>query len=196
MFTKSQKTFLIGSVVLGLLAAGAVSYFQKPYIEASQSFIVRNDRHEAYAVYDYEGYYTLQTANEGAKTLVSWLVSPGGVDAVYQKALVEHRFQKLRDYERAFAVRRSDTPFFEVRFKARTIPEAERLSAALESLLRGELGGFQSSALLSLSATQVVLLERPVPHARNLFYGGGLAMLFAVFAILMKKALETNEPSS
>ena len=169
-----------------------VSLFQKPYVETSQSFTVENRRRAAEKVYDYEGYYTLQTANEAAKMLISWLTNPGGVSAVYQDAGVKQRFLTLRSYERAFTIRHAETPFFEVRYKTKTSGEAQKLSASLEKLLKEQLASFQSSDSLSLGVSPSVSLDRKVALMRNLFSGAVLALALAVFGILFRKALESE----
>src|SRR5690348_11078000 len=77
LMSKMQKMLLAGALVAGL-AGGLVAFrLQRPYVEASRSFVVQNKRHAASTVYDYEGYYTLQTADEAAKSLASWVASPG-----------------------------------------------------------------------------------------------------------------------
>ena len=125
-----QKILFGVAAVLGIVVGGIFSLFQKPYVEVSRSFVVRNERHAAEKVYDYEGYYTLQTAHEAARVLTAWLQSPGGVHTVYREAGIESSFTTLRAYERVFSLRRADTPFFEIRFKAETEEDAEKLSVS------------------------------------------------------------------
>lgn len=188
-----QKFFLIIAAILGIVAGGVISLFQKPYVEVSRSFVVRNERHATSSVYDYEGFYTLQTANEAAHALMTWLVSPGGVQAVYRDAGIAVPFRKLRAYERAFSIQRADTPFFEVRFKAEEKRNAEKLSASLEGLLTQELAAFQNSSSLSLGASTPVVIERSVPLARNIAYGALLTFALALFAALFRAAIQQKE---
>jgi capsular polysaccharide biosynthesis protein len=192
--TKNQKIsiLILASVFSGACIGFAASLFQKPYTEASRSFVVQNERHTASSQYDYEGYYTLQTADEAAKALVSWLSSPGGVSEIYQASSVDGQFRNLGNYEKAFNVRRADSPFFEVRYKSRNQDEAARISDALDKLLRQELKSFQNSNSLSLGSATVVLAVRPTPYASNMLYGGLLAGALAIFAILFKKAMESG----
>jgi len=188
-----QKLFLIIAVVFGIVAGGVFSLFQKPFVEVSQSFVVRNERHAAEKVYDYEGYYTLKTANEAAAALTAWLQSPGGVQAVYRDAGVENSFEKLRAYERVFSVKRADTPFFEVRFKTSEKENAEKLSISLEKLLSQELTAFQNSSSLALGPSPAVSIERAVPLMRNVVYGAALAFTLMLFTVLFRIAIQQKE---
>lgn len=188
----NYKLFLAAAIALGVAAGGAYSLFQKPFVEVSQSFVVRNERHAAEKVYDYEGYYTLRTANEAAAALIAWLQSPGGVQAVYRDAGIENSLRTLRAYERIFSVKRADTPFFEIRFKAETSEDAGKFSSSLEKLLAQQLTAFQGSASLSLGASPAVSIERAVPLMRNIAYGALLAFALTLFSVLFRKALESE----
>ncbi|MDO8558574.1 MAG: hypothetical protein Q7S09_05350 [bacterium] len=190
MPTNKQKLLIIASLLVGLAGGGLMSLFQEPYTEASRSFLVQNKRYAAQNAYDYEGYYALQTANESAKALSSWLTSPGGVYAVYRDAGMNASFKTLRSYERAFSVRGVDTPFFEIRYHAAIEENAEKLSVSLERVLKQQLASFQGSDSLSLASSPLVLVDRQIPLVRNLFYGALFAGALALFGILFDKAMK------
>ncbi len=192
MTNAKQHLLVIVAILIGIAVGGVISLFQEPYTEASRSFLVQNKRHTAQDAYDYEGYYTLQTASEGAKALSSWLTSPGGVSAVYRDAGVSGSFTTLRSYERAFTVKRTDTPFFEVRYRTATKENAEQLSTSLEVLLKQQLASFQRSDSLSLISSPLVYVNRQVALVRNLFYGALLASALAIFGILFDKAMKSG----
>lgn len=187
---KKTALLLAAAFVAGLVGGGVASVFARPYIEGSASFIIQNERHPSATDYDYEGYYTLKTADEAARMLVSWLRSPGGVESVYREAGIVPDIQKLRSYERVFDVRHTDTQFFEVRFRAKTPRDAERLADAVTKKLAQELSGLSGSkSALVLSATLPVFIARPVPLGQNILYGGLLAFVLAAFGMLFRQTL-------
>lgn len=190
MLKKKEMLIVLVAALVGIAGGRIACFFQKPYTEASQSFIVQNRRHAAQNAYDYEGYYTLQTANEAARTLTSWLTSPGGVYAVFRDADIGQPFSALRSLEHVFTLKSTETPFFEVRYRAATKEAAEKLSGSLEELLKLQLASFQSSDSLSLASSPLVSIDRTPSPVRNMFYGAFLAMALAVFGILFDKAMK------
>jgi len=193
LLAQKQKNAILTVFLAGLVAGAIVSFFQKPYAEASRSFIIENRRQSNAASYDYEGYYTLQTANETAKNLVSWLTSPGGVTMLYQDAGLRNEFRTLKAFEQAFSIRRADTPFFEVRFEADTEEDAAKLANSLQKLLASELAAFQNSSTMTLGSSPAVIMAQPVPYLRNVFYGGLLGFMVALFAVLFQRAMEADK---
>ncbi len=187
---KGSKLIIAVSVVTGL-SAFLFSTMRPIKYEVSLSLFVKKVGTQQTDDFKYDNYYALKAADIIADSIEKWLKSPSVVDAIYQEAGIDRSFRNIREYTKRFSAKKMASNYVEVRFKAGSQQEAEKISSAIVKVVKMKTetleGSKKEETGYSIESESPVIVKDKVDIFFNLLIGLACGLILGTFIVFAKE---------
>jgi len=184
---KRFKLVLIIAAITGL-SAFLFSIAQPLQYEVSLSLFINKNKTQETDDFKYDGYYALQAGEIIADSIEQWMKSPETIDVIYNKAKIAHGFKNIKSYTKKFTAKKMSSQYVEVKFKADSREDAEKISAAIVEVIGSKTKTLEENSeqelSFSIESGNPIIVESKPNIFLNLVIGliSGFALgIFAVF---------------
>ena len=184
---KKKSKLILAVVVITGLSAFLFSAVQPIKYEVSLSLFVDKNRTQETDDFKYDGYYALQAGEIITGSVVEWLKSPETVNAIYQKAGIEHNFKNLRSYTKKFTAKKMFAQYVEVKFKTDSKEDAEKISTAIAEAAKSKMKNLEEKSGQEVSFLieneKPVIIESKPDAFLNLIIGLISGLFLGIFIV-------------
>ncbi|MCK5491114.1 MAG: hypothetical protein KAI67_04695 [Candidatus Pacebacteria bacterium] len=189
MKKESKLIFVIAFIVT--FSTLLFSILQPNRYETSLSLLISKDKSQQTDEFKYDGYYSLESSEKIADSIVQWVKSPELVNAVYIKAEVDGGFGNLKSYTKKFNAIKMSSQYIEVKFETNNIEEAEKISVAVISEVSNKVAKLKNDSegdiAFLISNEKPIIIQKQKNILLNSIIGFISGMFLGMFYIFFRR---------
>ncbi|MFH0952047.1 MAG: hypothetical protein V1838_02540 [Patescibacteria group bacterium] len=188
-------TLLTGAVGFIMAFASATKY------DTSLAFSINRINKQETADYQFDGYYAIQASDLFTQTVTSWLATPSVLLEIYQTAAIDPQIRSLSSFSSRFTTKKYSSQNIGINFKERDEITAEKISAAIITVLQEKTATINQTAdakslFAIVGSPPVIVMTKPVIWqwtVVGLVAGFLLALIFIYIVYYLREPVRENE---
>ena len=161
---KQQKKVIIITALLVGFFAFIFSFFTPTIYETSLSIETERKNIQETSDFRYDDYYALKASEMFVDSMAKWFSNPEFIIQIYKKAEVDISSASLRNLKKKIKANKMSAQYLEIKFKAKTFKEAEKISSAISSTIKERsknLGWTEAKEnIFSIKTNEPIIVEK------------------------------------
>ncbi|MFC1687808.1 hypothetical protein ACFL0L_04485 [Patescibacteria group bacterium] len=197
---RSKLLIIIGTVII-TLSSLVFALLAPVKHDTSISFTIDRASREETEDYQFDGYYAIQAADLFSQTVLSWFLTPSILLEIYDQAGIDPEISSIEQLTTRFKAKKYSAQNIVVRFKERDRGTADKISAALTTVVEERAShsnqtSEQKSVFTVTGETPVIVEQSPSVVLTTIigFVAGLIATILLAYVVSMFRF--TQVPSS
>jgi capsular polysaccharide biosynthesis protein len=190
---QQKKVIFITAVLVGFFAF-IFSFFSPTAYETSLSVETERKNIQETSDFRYDDYYALKASEMFVDSTAKWFSNPEFITQICKKAEVDISKASLRNLKKKIKADKMSVQYLEIKFKTKTCEEAEKISAAVSSVIKEKsknLGWTEAEEnIFSIKTSEPIIVEKNPMIFFNALIGLFSGLFIGILIGFFRKYLE------